>query len=193
MTNLFLSSKKTHFSSSPFASFASPFASSTSSNHFSSFTTIDKNDFVNNHLRKLIISTFSISNQKDPVLYASISGLPDNTNIKRLAADRADVSWDSVIIISKNKNVYSNLFAKDLALIWNNPKVLIFNVSLLELISIITDKNQNIEIAKEIINSGVFVFDGFNFSEIIAAFKEKNIDLSGGLGTKKTYNITYSV
>lgn len=147
---------------------------------------INHNDFLNNHRRKFIISTFSISNQFNPVVYASITGLDDNFDLKSLSQRRDIVSWNSVIIISKFNHGYSEYKAKDLSLVFNNKiKVLFYNLTLDELFIIIKNNKDNTDIVKEIINSGLFLFEGYDWNEIVEVFLENGIFLTGGLGTKR--------
>jgi DNA-directed RNA polymerase len=147
---------------------------------------IDHNQFMDNHQRKLILSTISLSNQANPVIYTSISGVYDNFDINFLSQRKDSFPWTSVNVISKLDSNYSNYYAKDLGLVFkDNKNVYIFNLTLIDLIDIIKGKDINIDVCKEIINSGVFIFEGYDWSEIVDTFLKEGIIITGGLGTKR--------
>jgi len=140
--------------------------------------------FLANHQRKFILACFTLSNKENPSVYASISGLPDYTDFSSLLDKKYQDLWKSVIFISKHENYIGNLYFNDLMLN-KSSDINIYNLDLKDVLVSYANKNSHTPVIKEAFNNSIFIFDGYNWFEIVNFFKINNIEISGGIGTKR--------
>lgn len=103
-------------------------------------------------------------------------GLPDSINLDNLLDNNYSQFWKSIICISKNENNYGNLNIHDL-FINKSSNINVYNVKLEELLISYKSKDKYEKVVKDAFNHSLFVFEGYNWFEVINHFKFNDIEI----------------
>ena len=161
--------------------FLYPFKSLFSTNSPSSE---DINIFLSKHRRKLILAAFTLSNKDKPSVFVNICGLPDDIDLTPVLDNKYSEYWKNVIVVSKYENSYSDLSLKDL-LINKSSQVNIYNIDMSILLTALSDNDKHYsKFIKYNLDSCLYIFDGYDWFEILNLFTSSNIEISGGIGVK---------